>query len=500
MISTLVFGNDKENDLIETFEKNGKLYIKDTEKLYTGYVEYIKRDTGKKGFEEDYKDGVLVQKREYYESGALKSVKRYADKELFMEEKFFEDGTLYEKRFYKDGKSRLVFEKDGYAETFYSQEGRTKTVKEIDGGIYKRDVKRDILGKDIEIYNKYYENNKIKNLRFEQENITKVWEYGIFNYSDTYGYDKDWNKTRKEISYERENILVINDNGNITAYFPNGNKSFEQKNYRDKQGKEHFEERSYDESEKLISEIIKIDDKLVKKDIDKREKYFQMKGEDKPYKIFYSNGKLAYEKYFENNKKIEKYFNKNGILTYEKEDFQKECEINSEEIWAEKIESYKKIKTRKLRNIKKFTSEGKIIYDEKFREDNKKIEFQIISYHPNGRIHYNEIEVVEKGARKNKKVEYQIKRYGENGKLKYDFFVNEEKSNEKIYDDNGKLYYEKINTLDYVKREEIEREIWYYTNGKIREENTTFWGEVTSRSLVKEYSINGELKKETKKD
>ena len=502
LISNLVFGNNKDSDLVEIFEKDGKLYIKGTEKLYTGYTEYINRDTGKKEFEEDYKNGVVIQEREYYESGTLKSIKRYADKELFMEERFFEDGTLYEKRFYKDGKSRLVFEKDGYSETFYSPEGRTKTVKEIDGEIYKRDVKEDILGKDIEIYNKYYESNKIKNLRLQQENTTKVWEYGIFNYSDTYGYDKDWNKTRKEISYEKENILTINDNGNITTYFPNGNKSFEQKKYRDEQGKEHFERRSYDESEKLISEVIEINDILVKKDIDKREKYLQMKEEDKPYKTFYSNGKLAYEKYFEDNKKIERYFNKNGILTYEKEDFQKECEIDGEELWADKVESYKKI--RKLRNIKKFTPEGKIIYDEKFKEDNKKIEFQIISYHPNGKIYYDEIEVVEKGTRKNKKIEYQIKRYGENGKIKYIFFVNKEKANEKMYDDNGRLYYEKINTLDYVKREEIEREIWYYTNGKIREEKVTFWGssqgELTSRSIRKTYSINGELKKETKED
>ena len=115
--------------MVEIFEKDGKLYIKGTEKLYTGYTEYINRDTGKKEFEEDYKNGVVIQEREYYESGTLKCIKRYADKELFMEERFFEDGTLYEKRFYKDGKSRLVFEKDGYSETFYSPEGRQKLLR-----------------------------------------------------------------------------------------------------------------------------------------------------------------------------------------------------------------------------------------------------------------------------------------------------------------------------------------------------------------------------------
>ena len=101
LISSLVFGNNKDSDLVEIFEKDGKLYIKGTEKLYTGYTEYINRDTGKKEFEEDYKNGVVIQEREYYESGTLKCIKRYADKELFMEERFLKMELFMKKDFTK---------------------------------------------------------------------------------------------------------------------------------------------------------------------------------------------------------------------------------------------------------------------------------------------------------------------------------------------------------------------------------------------------------------
>ena len=466
LLSSLALGNDKDNDLIEI----------------------------------DYKEGVKIQERKYYENGAIQSIIRYADEEPFMEEKFFEDGTLYEKIFYKEGKGYIVFQKDEYGEEFYSPERRTKTVKNANGNTYKQDIKRDTLAKDTKIFSIEYFHG---DLTLEKEDYRKVLKYGVFSESDSYGYDKEWKRTRKEISYTKDGFLEINENGNTTKYFPNGNKYFESIVYFDKQGKKHFEERYYDESEKLLSEEIEISNEVIKNDIDKRQKYFDMIRDDKPYKIFYSNGKLAYEKYFKDNKKIEKYFAKNGILTYEKEDYQQKYEINSEKILNDPVKYYKG-DTRKLENIKIYTPEGKPIYIEKFTEDNKQIIFQITSYYPNGKIYYNEIEIAEKKLTENEKIKYELKRYGENGKLKYSLLAEKDSGNEKIYDDKGNLYYEKINTVDYKKREEIETEISYYKNGKARQETVTIWGEangdLTSKYTIKTYSINGDLKDEYKKN
>ena len=96
------FAEEKTDyDLVETVLKDGKYYIKGTEKLYSGYIEYTSNKTGKVALEEDYKDGVIVQERQYYESGALKSIKRYADSEPFLEEKFLKTVLYVKENFIK---------------------------------------------------------------------------------------------------------------------------------------------------------------------------------------------------------------------------------------------------------------------------------------------------------------------------------------------------------------------------------------------------------------
>ena len=89
LFSSFAFAGEKTDyDLVEIVLKDGKYYIKGTEKLYTGYMEYINSETQIKVKEEDYKDGVMIQERKYYESGNFKIAIRYADGEPFLEENF----------------------------------------------------------------------------------------------------------------------------------------------------------------------------------------------------------------------------------------------------------------------------------------------------------------------------------------------------------------------------------------------------------------------------
>ena len=150
-----------EEQLMEVVLKNGKYYIKDTDKLYSGRAEYFDNAENRKVIEEDYKDGLITQTREYYKSGVIKSITRYADGEPFLEEIFFEDGVLCERKFYKDKYAKIIYKKESNSEEIYTPNGRTRIVKKTNGTIFKQDVKKDIFSNDIGLYRKEYNETEI---------------------------------------------------------------------------------------------------------------------------------------------------------------------------------------------------------------------------------------------------------------------------------------------------------------------------------------------------
>ena len=479
-----------EEQLMEVVLKNGKYYIKDTDKLYSGRAEYFDNAENRKVIEEDYKDGLITQTREYYKSGVIKSITRYADGEPFLEEIFFEDGTLWERIFHKDGTKKYVYIKSDNSEEIYTPNGRTRIVKRTNGTIFKQDVKKDIFSNDIGLYRKEYNETEImeKN-EIGMCGISKEWKYGILVQDDIYGYDDNGEEISKRISYN-DNILKIEKDNSIVEYFPNGNKKYEDLTWWDKKGKKHDEIRDYDESEKLISEKIYVNNETIKSDTKNYDKYYEMKENNKHYKIFYPNKKLAYEKYFiENDIKIEKYYAKNGNLVFEQKEYLKPYKINIKH-WDTDKEQIK----RNIKLIKKYTDKGQPIYIEKFVNNDKQTIFQKTSYHKNGKIFYDEKEIINKISENiGESEEYELKRYNENGKIEYFLKTEQLKRTEEHYKDDI-ISYKRLTEYNVTTKEEKETEISYYKNGKKRQERIVSWKyDTVNEDTTKEYSINGEL-------
>lgn len=500
------FAEEKTDyDLVETVLKDGKYYIKGTEKLYSGYIEYISNKTGKVALEEDYKDGVIVQERQYYESGALKSIKRYADSEPFLEEKFFEDGTLCERKFHKDGSAKFVYIKNDDSEEIYTPEGRTKIYHGINGMIFKQDTKRDVFEKVTELYDKKYEKTELTEKNSTDDfSFSRKWKYGILVNESVYTYKENGETTGKITSCNKDNILKVEEKNSTKEYFPNGNKKYEDIVFWDKEGKKHYERRNYDESGKMLSEEIEISSETIKSDLENYKKYYEMTEGDKPYKILYPNGKTAYEKYFTNkNTKMEKYYTKEGVLVFEQETYPEPYKIKIKYSFLESWDEYKGKIERDIKIVKRYTPEGKPVYIENFKDTKEYTIFEKTSYHKNGKIYYHEKETINKKNIASIGVIYELKRYNDKGSLEYFLTFDGQKRDEKHYDKKGNLCYETVieNEKGIVGYEK-ETNISYYKNGKIRKENITEWNgyyiDILSE-VEKTYSINGDLKEEHKK-
>ena len=506
LFSSFVFAGEKTDyDLVEIVSKDGKYYIKGTEKLYTGYMEYINSETQIKVKEEDYKDGVMVQERKYYESGALKSAIRYADGEPYLEEKFFEDGTLWERIFHKDGTKKYVYIKSDDAKDIYTPEGRTK-ISCVTGMTFKHDVKDDIFTKTTQLYHKEYDRTELTEKNSTDEfSFSRKWNYGILVYEDIYRYNENGETTEEIYSCSEDNIVKKEDENSIREYFPNGNKKYENIVFWDKEGKRHYERRYYDESGKILSEEIEINNETIKSDWENYKKYCEMIRDDKPYKIFYPNGKTAYEKYFtDKNIKMEKYYTKEGVLVLEQESHPELYEIKVKESYLGLWDEYKGKIKRDIKIVKKYTPQGQPVYIEKFEDNDKYTIFETTSYHKNGKIYYNKKETITKKIAGAAEVVCELKRYNENGKLEYLLTFDSQRKDEKFYDKDGNIYYEIImETINYAAGQERESWIGYHKNGKVRRESITIWDgneeDLISSKTERIYSINGDLKKESKK-
>ena len=495
----------KDYDLVETVLKDGKYYIKGTEKLYSGYIEYTSNKTGKVALEEDYKNGVIVQERQYYESGALKSIKRYADSELFLEEKFFEDGTLCERKFYKDGSARLVYVKNEDSEEIYTPEGRTKVCHNINGTIFKQDTKDDIFKESTGLYLKEYNRTELTEKNSTDEfSFSRKWNYGILVYEDIYRYNENGKTTEEIYSCSEDNIVKKEDENSTREYFPNGNKKYENIVFWDKEGKRHYERRYYDESGKIISEEIEINNETIKSDLENYKKYYEMTEGDKPYKILYPNGKTAYKKYFtDKNIKMEKYYTKEGILVFEQETYPEPYKIKIKYSFLESWDEYKGKIERDIKIVKRYTPKGQPVYIENFKDTKEYTIFEKTSYHKNGEIYYSEKETINKKLNDSAEIIYELKRYNENGNLEYFLILDSQKRDEKHYDKKENLCYETVIANENgIAGQEKETHIIYYKNGKVRKENIVEWnGNYTDilSEVERNYSINGDLKEEHKK-
>ena len=98
----------------------------------------------------------------------------------------------------------------------------------------------------------------------------------------------------------------------------------------------------------------------------------------------------------------------------------------------------------------------------------------------------------------------ELKRYNEKGKLEYLLTFDSQRKDEKFYDKDGNIYYEIImKTINYAAGQERESWIGYHKNGKVRRESITVWDgneeDLISSKTERIYSINGDLKKESKK-
>lgn len=511
LISSLSFANGEE----DVFLKDGKYYDVKTNKLFNGYIEYTEKDTNIKRMEEDYVEGVITQKTFYYKSGAIQSVVGYADGEPFLEENYYEDGTIYERIFHKDGKERkFIEEMDGKHIT--RVDGKMRKTKSKEGDIYVYQINEDDFtmknwGYSSYAYQKrYYRTFLIEEKKSGLNTFERKWEHGLLVYDKSYERDLKSSRLKsKSVNfYEEDNTLreIIEneetDNRVETWYFLNGNKKYEMRRYRDKDNKLNEEKRYFDESGKMLSEEISIHYDTVKSDKENYKKYLEMTKEDKPYKINYPNGKLAYEKFFTgDNVKVERYYTKDGILIFDGEYFPKQYEIKVKKLAIHDLPEGNVVTESKFpRNIKRYSPDGKLIYIESFEDSDKFTKFQKTSYHKNGKIYIDEKKIITKNNLTVNDMTYEIKRYDEDGKLRYSLKTDDKLAEEKYYDENGKLHYEKVEKVERSIDSSTTSDIFYYKNGNKRKEIIYEYSGLSGKgdTLIRKYFLNGELEKEYK--
>lgn len=492
-----------------TFSQPEIVYDEETNKPLNGYVEYIKKDTNIKVLEEDYVEGIKVEERNYYESGGIKKITKYDEGEKYLEKEFFEDGELSSKIIYKDGVGRLLVSKDEGNNSIFSEDGR------IDRQSIMYDIEKVYYrGEDIfsgmsydELYQKIDEKESKEEKIVEGPlSITRKYRYGILEKENIVEVEEGIYK-ESEKKLEEGNILsvyeevtiykdlpIIKEDVKKISYFPNGNKKREEIEVRKEEGKRYEIERIYDESEKLLQEKKYVNNDLKDTFIDKGyEDYKEKVNKSEGYKIKYPDGKIAYEKYSKDGKDIERYFNKKGILVFDKE--------TSKELYQAKVrrmadESYDETVVKKPQNMKKYRDDGTLFYEERFEDNKDATVFLIVSYYKNGNINFKEKETIEKSNDTRKKRIYELEEYDENGNIIRSIYHDDKKHSKKFYGDNHKLKYEEI--LEDNKGEVISKNISYYKNGKIKRDSEMIMPNYSSsiKSHTKLYDINGELKKE----
>lgn len=489
---------------ILAFSKPEIVYDEETKKPLNGYIEYTDKETNKKVIEEDYREGIITEKREYYNSGVIKSISKYDEGEVYLEKNFFEDGKLSLKKIYKDGVARTTLDLDSDGiKVEVSEDYRVQKQTNEKGFVrvfYKEndifeEPSKDILEKtwDKEVEEEEKETGTV--------NYKREYRYGILekeSYSEVgNGFSKEVNKKLEDnilSVYEKtkkleEDFPLPRIEEREVKYFPNGNKKYEKISKKGNENKLYEEERVYDESEKILTEKKYVNNDLKDSFQDKDYKKYKEEKESKNYKIKYSNGKIAYEKEsLKNGIEKERYFTKKGVLTFESESYPEIYKITVKKMADENTEESV---VRKLKNLKKYSEDGKLFYEENFEENEESIKFFKTSYYKNGKINFREVETIIKSSRKRS---YKIEKYLEDGKLVRSIYHDDKEINKKFYDENQKLKYEKV--LKEEKEKTVDNSIYYYENGKIRKENEVISTYTSDKFTTRIYNINGELEKE----
>lgn len=500
ILSSLALADKHPDKRADLYLKDGKYYSPDINDVFTGTLIYATKPENIDYLEIIYRDGLISEEKELYESGAIKKLTKYDEEEdAYLEEKYYEDGTLSQRKLIKDGQERIVFINDNNIpndRNYFSFDGRLDKKLEVNGDVRIRYRKEDNFVNDADLYSKFYNDINIKEEKTGNlENFSRKYEYGLL-VNESYNKVNEKEKIIKQINFE-DNILTVTEDNKETKYYLNGNKKYENITFKDENNILHNETRYFDESEKIISEKIYLNNDLKKEYKDKDyENYMERLNKNLPYTIKYPDGKIAYEKYLtKDNKTIEKYFSKNGTLTFSGEYYPNIYKKSIKKLINEYDDGLE-AKVELPKNIKRYTVEGKLIFESKFEENKKFTKFHKISYHKNGKIYYDELETIDNTT---DIMVRELKRYDEKGNLEYSLKLDNKIKIESAYRDNKIQYKYELRKED---GDLIEEYSIYYNNGKKRysDEYHTNYRTGKGFNYIRTYDLDGKMKKESKRE
>lgn len=414
-------------------------------------------------FDEGYRE-----EAEIFSGTQDKKVLRYKGEKLFLTEYFYADGTKAEEIEYRDDKE--IYRKTDVFATMLENLSFDKKFKKSnwntqvkDKEIYVR--KKDSLGN---YYSTVYTRTLFNNVEIreykqgEAQNFLREWKYGVLVKENEIVRDLERSVFQRDFEIESDYIKISETSNGINRvgiFYFNGNPKRIEIYKKTSDGKVFNEMYDYDEAGTLLSKSVKIGDKRSE---ERNEKYISeyqelKKGEE--YKVFYPNKTVAYERLKKDDNIIEKYYSKEGKLTFEREISSKKISklINRVE---DEVEKSKKLK-KELRKIKVYTPKGKPLYSEDWEEDKEKYTLTYKSWYENGQENYDVKEIVYKSSPTSI---IDMKKMTSDGKEDYTIYADDKMRIEKNYK-NGVL-----NTEFQIKEEGI-IEIEYYTNGKKKIEN-----------------------------
>lgn len=473
----------------KNYDPNGRLlsHIVEGNKKST----YIK--DGKKEiriYSDDYKS---IKQETYLENGILVS-RNFAERSkdggsypFTRTETYSNDGTLSEVYTLVDGKLSKTYADNEYDGRISYKDG-VLTWEKRDGELSK------YKGTEIDYDNILYSQNpnyEYTGVRRYLENEIEIYLFGIL-----------YIKTAEDKKYEEflddfMKIKKIRNNGKEEWYYPN----YKLKTYVE----DYVVKRRYDESGKVVYDS--------EKNINDKE-YLKLSNSGKNYKIFYSNGKTAYKKekkpikekflkQFDNTYTEETFYDKNGNIIYYCEDYK-----NQPQNLSNPGDEQSRFKPWNflIRKVKRYGKSGKLIYDEDFKADEKKIVFTVNSYDEKTsaplykmektfEIKGKELQFKKYSLKifKNGKLLSECKKEGDieiqnyyyaSGKLKSHFEYKDFKETYRIfYYTNGAKKSEKKGS-EYIS---------YFLNGKIESITNTFIKRGKETVVCEKYSFSGKL-------
>lgn len=452
-------------------------------------------------------DGIGKETKRYYESGVVEYEAVYSDGVLVQEKAYDEDNSLVKYIKYKNGNKINLYTKNPLETIIYDEEKDETITKYKNGGIIvsKKDFVKATTFNSGDI-------GKTEFLKTKEKKETKTNTFG-----KNYYYSKNENnKSENSSRYYPYKVIEKTKNNYEYEYYPNDILKAKYLLSNDGIVKTYLEK--YDELGRMVAKR----NKNGKFEIIDSE-YYKKKDNQENEKLYFKNGRLAYEKLAipatkllsEEDAKLlsilkekviyEKFYNKKGILIYEIKFYYPEDTIYS---WyngtnGQAFEAFNYVETAI------YSDTGKLYFESYFKIDEENIRFLKKSYFENSNIleYQNEITISKKEYEKNylnPAFKYTTTRYDEKGVKRYEEFGIEgrmqyafESQIEKYYSENGKLYYSYNNGLafTYFENEQIkieeskEYKKTYHLNGQLKKELNYLTGE------KKEYYLNGKLKK-----